>query len=119
MKAESLPRTARSRFAPLNALTRPKGTLSPSEEERERERGPFLETRFMVSGDLERAPNGSLALCTPERPHSPEGHSLPLRGGEGKGAGTVSGDEVHGKRRSYQQCGPAQAIRALRLNTFL
>jgi hypothetical protein len=52
MKAESLLRTARSRFAPLNALTRPNGTLSPSEGVRERERGPFLEPRFMVSDVL-------------------------------------------------------------------
>jgi hypothetical protein len=63
MKAERLPRTGRSGFEPLNTLTRPKGTLSPSEGESERERGPFLEPRFMQSDVL-------ISTELPEQPMS-------------------------------------------------
>jgi predicted flavoprotein YhiN len=42
-----IPRTG-PRLEPLNrSLTRPEGTLSPSEGERERERGPSIELRFI------------------------------------------------------------------------
>ena len=44
------PRADGWRFAPPKPLTPPQGTLSPFEGERAKERGPPVETRFMVWG---------------------------------------------------------------------
>jgi len=44
---EEIPRTGRACFEALPPLTRPQGTLSPSEGERERVRGQFIESRLM------------------------------------------------------------------------
>ncbi len=66
---ERIPQTGDSRFAPLNPSPALKGTLSPSKGERERERGPSVESRFM----------GKQAACPALAPGCALGVRWPVR----------------------------------------
>jgi hypothetical protein len=88
----------RSPFEPRNPLTCPEGTLSPSEGERERERGPFIESSVMGRGPitfLDAAVRGDTPARCPNhvsgvRAENDDLLSLPLssKGGEGNGDAT-------------------------------